>query len=71
MSRPPTSTASLRSLGVTEHWNDTQRRLRDWPYSSAQAEKLAAQVLHADGFANIDPSLITVVRTGNITVRNP
>lgn len=37
-------------------WDETWHRLREWTNGAARAERLAAQVLHADGFTSIDPS---------------
>jgi hypothetical protein len=42
----------VTSLRSDETWH----RLRDWTASSAQAERLAAQVLSDEGFTDIDPS---------------
>jgi hypothetical protein len=39
-----------------ERWDDTHHRLLAWTNSSAQAETLALQVLHAEGYENLDPS---------------
>ena len=36
--------------------DETWHRLRDWTLGQAPSERLAAQVLHAEGFRDIDPS---------------
>lgn len=36
--------------------DETWHRLRDWTAGSAQAERLAGQILHAEGFTDVDPS---------------
>lgn len=36
--------------------DETWHRLRDWTYGSAPSERLAAQILHHEGFEAIDPS---------------
>lgn len=36
--------------------DETWHRLREWTYGSAMAERLAAQILRADGYTSIDPS---------------
>jgi hypothetical protein len=36
--------------------DETWHRLREWTYGSAPSERLAAQVLHHEGFEAIDPS---------------
>ncbi len=37
-------------------WDETRRRLLDWTDSKGQAELLAAQVLHDEGYTDYDPS---------------
>jgi hypothetical protein len=36
--------------------DETRHRLRDWTLGQAPSEGLAAQVLHAEGYADVDPS---------------
>jgi hypothetical protein len=36
--------------------DETWHRLREWTYGSAPSERLAAQILHHEGFEDIDPS---------------
>lgn len=36
--------------------DETWHRLREWTYGSAPSERLAAQILHHEGFESIDPS---------------
>lgn len=45
--------------------DETQKRLLDWSYSQPPSERLAAQVLDAEGYGDIDPShpLVTAVVT--------
>jgi hypothetical protein len=35
--------------------SDTENRLRDWRYGQVQAERLAAALLHIEGFRDVDP----------------
>jgi hypothetical protein len=39
-----------------DRWDETWHRLLEWTNSSGQSERLAAQVLHAEGYEDIDPS---------------
>jgi len=41
---------------MTIRWDETWHRLREWTNGQARAEKLAAQVLDAEGFTSVDPS---------------
>jgi hypothetical protein len=41
---------------MTDRWDETWRRLRDWTNGQPRAERLAAQILVAEGYTNIDPS---------------
>jgi hypothetical protein len=41
---------------MTDRWDETWHRLRDWTNGSAPSERLAAQVLFDAGFDGIDPS---------------
>lgn len=41
---------------MTNRVDETWHRLREWTYGSAQSERLAAQILHHEGFEGIDPS---------------
>lgn len=36
--------------------DETQKRLLDWTYQQAPSERLAAQILDAEGYKDIDPS---------------
>ncbi|MEV8437525.1 tetratricopeptide repeat protein [Actinosynnema sp. NPDC051121] len=38
-------------------WDETWHRLREWTQGQGPSERLAAQVLLADGYRNLDPSL--------------
>jgi hypothetical protein len=37
-------------------WDETWNRLREWPNGQGQSERLAGQVLLADGYSELDPS---------------
>jgi hypothetical protein len=66
--RPP----SLRSVGrsplnaqsfgrqaearMVERWDETWHRLQEWTSGQGPSERLAAQVLLAEGFTDVDPS---------------
>lgn len=39
-----------------ERWDETWHRLREWTSGQGPSERLAAQVLSAEGFASVDPS---------------
>ena len=39
-----------------ERWDETWHRLRTWTNSSAQAERLSAQLLLSDGYERLDPA---------------
>lgn len=39
-----------------DRWDETWHRLLEWTNSSGQSERLAAQVLYAEGYEDIDPS---------------
>lgn len=41
---------------VSMRWDETWHRLRDWTMDQGPSERLAAQVLLADGFKRLDPS---------------
>lgn len=41
---------------MSQEWNETFRRLVDWPSGQGPAERLAAQVLYAEGYTGVDPS---------------
>ncbi|MEJ7811639.1 MAG: hypothetical protein WKG32_14600 [Gemmatimonadaceae bacterium] len=41
---------------TTPRWDETWHRLREWTAGQAASERLAAQVLLAEGYSNIDPS---------------
>lgn len=41
---------------MTNRWDETWHRLREWTNGQAPSERLAAQILLADGFSDIDPS---------------
>jgi hypothetical protein len=42
--------------GVTNRWDETWHRLREWTNGQAPSERLAAQVLLSDGYEGLDPS---------------
>lgn len=41
---------------MSERWDETWHRLREWTNDAGQAERLAALLLHAEGYRDIDPS---------------
>jgi hypothetical protein len=41
---------------MSDRWDETWHRLREWTTSQAPSERLAAQILSHDGFTGIDPS---------------
>jgi hypothetical protein len=41
---------------VTNRWDETWHRLRDWTNGSAPSERLAAQILLHEGYQDLDPS---------------
>jgi hypothetical protein len=41
---------------MNDRWDETWHRLRQWTNGQAQSERLAAQVLMAEGYAGLDPS---------------
>jgi hypothetical protein len=41
---------------TTPRWDETWHRLREWTAGSSPSERLAAQLLLAEGFAELDPS---------------
>jgi hypothetical protein len=41
---------------MSERWDETWHRLREWTNGQGPAERLAALLLHAEGFQDIDPS---------------
>jgi hypothetical protein len=41
---------------LMKRWDETWHRLREWTNGQAPAERLAAQVLLAEGFSRVDPS---------------
>lgn len=40
----------------SRHWDETWRRLRTWTDGQGPSERLAAQILLADGYRDLDPS---------------
>ena len=45
-----------KSTMSTTRWDETWHRLREWTNDQAPSERLAAQILLADGFSGLDPS---------------
>jgi hypothetical protein len=43
-------------LLLMNRWDETWHRLREWTNGQARAERLAAQILLAEGFSSVDPS---------------
>ncbi|HDR8965008.1 TPA: hypothetical protein QDB13_002615 [Burkholderia vietnamiensis] len=41
---------------MTDRWDETWHRLRDWTNGQAPSERLSAQILAEEGFQGIDPS---------------
>jgi len=41
---------------MTARWDETWHRLREWTNGQGPSERLAAQILINEGFANVDPS---------------
>ena len=41
---------------TSSRWDETWHRLREWTNGEAQSERLAAQILHFDGYEDVDPS---------------
>jgi hypothetical protein len=41
---------------MSERWDETWHRLREWTNAPGQAERLAALLLHAEGYRDVDPS---------------
>ncbi len=41
---------------MTDRWDETWHRLREWTSGQAPSERLAAQILLRDGFTDLDPS---------------
>ncbi|QDU08159.1 hypothetical protein [Gimesia aquarii] len=41
---------------MTNRWDETWHRLREWTNGSANSERLTAQILLDDGYKSIDPS---------------
>ena len=41
---------------MTNRWDETWHRLREWTNGQAPSERLASQILSHDGFTNVDPS---------------
>ncbi|MDO3650750.1 hypothetical protein [Nocardia mangyaensis] len=41
---------------MTDRWDETFHRLQQWTSGQAQSERLAAQILYASGFEDVDPS---------------
>ncbi len=41
---------------MVERWDETWHRLREWTSGQGPSERLAAQILLAEGFTNVDPS---------------
>jgi tetratricopeptide (TPR) repeat protein len=56
----PLGLAAVGSTGQNDlmsiRWDETWHRLSEWTSGQAASERLAAQVLIADGFARLDPS---------------
>lgn len=53
---------------MAERTDETWHRLLEWTRSSADAERLVAQVLHAEGFSDIDPSHPLGGRDGGVDI---
>src|SRR4051794_24721705 len=41
---------------VSDRWDETWHRLREWTNGQARSERLAAQILLSEGFTGLDPS---------------
>ena len=41
---------------MSTRWDETWHRLREWTNGQGLSERLAAQILLAEGFTNVDPS---------------
>ena len=41
---------------TTQRWDETWHRLRNWTAGQSPSERLAAQVLLAEGYTDLDPS---------------
>jgi hypothetical protein len=41
---------------LTNRWDETWHRLRDWTNGQAPSERLAAQILLHEGYKGLDPS---------------
>lgn len=41
---------------TSSRWDETWHRLREWTNSQPPSERLAAQILHFDGYQDVDPS---------------
>lgn len=41
---------------MSDRWDETWHRLREWTNGQGPSERLAAQILSADGFTSVDPS---------------
>lgn len=41
---------------MTDRWDETWHRLREWTNGQGPAERLAAQILLSEGFTSLDPS---------------
>jgi hypothetical protein len=60
----PNGNASAKAFGspalpashMNYAWDETWRRLLSWTSGQGHAERLAAQVLYAEGYENVDPS---------------
>jgi hypothetical protein len=41
---------------MSDRWDETWHRLREWTDGQGPSERLGAQILSADGFTSVDPS---------------
>src|SRR5262245_5560410 len=41
---------------MTDRWDETWHRLREWTNGQGPSERLAAQILLSEGYRNLDPS---------------
>ncbi len=41
---------------MSNRWDETWHKLREWTNGQAQSERLAAQILLHEGYNNLDPS---------------
>jgi hypothetical protein len=40
---------------MSDRWDETWHRLREWTNGHGPAERLSAQVLYAEGYTDVDP----------------